>query len=94
MSNENDAKKPPRIEMAKPGQTMCNCVTRTGVSYGCTRPKGHTGDHVAHGHLGEIYAMWSPDLPAHLHDLLLKAQDLAEAMRKHNLTHLGQLQLR
>ena len=26
--------------------------------------------------------------------LLVKAQDLAEEMRKHNLTHLGQLQLR
>ena len=29
-----------------------------------------------------------------INDLLVKAQDLAEEMRKHNLTHLGQLQLR
>ncbi len=66
----------------------------------CTLEKGHSGDHVAHGYENRVLATWpqekiifpgeSPELDA----LLLKAQDLAEAMRKHNLTHLGQLQLR
>lgn len=37
-----------------------------------------------------VFPGQSPELDA----LLVKAQDLAEEMRKHNLTHLGQLQLR
>ena len=67
------------------------CGEYSGM-FGCTLDQGHEGDHIAHGWKGRVLAVWpsAEKFP----ELLLKAQDLAEEMRKHNLTHLGQLQLR
>ena len=88
---KNDGQPSMRIKIAGRTEQMC---LDTGSGYACTRPEGHDGDHAAHGGDGEICAVWPVALPPELDALLVKAQDLAEEMRKHNLTHLGQLQLR
>lgn len=94
MSKSNAEKKLLRIDgSCRRNEDMCLVERRR---YGCTLPKGHSGPHIAFGAPFEVCAMWAnKKKPApELDYLLLKAQDLAEAMRKHNLTHLGQLQLR
>jgi len=82
-----------RIEKA------CGAVDPRDGLY-CTLTRGHGGEHTAHGCRNQVYVTWPqekivlPNQSPELDALLLKAQDLAEEMRKHNLTHLGQLQLR
>ena len=71
-----------------------NCgATSPGGGSRCMLPEWHAGDHAVYT-ISFVCAVWPPALPPELDALLLKAQDLAEEMRKHNLTHLGQLQLR
>ena len=75
-----------------PTRQNCEAPSPCGGSR-CMLPKGHSGDHAAYSN-NFVCAVWPVALPPELDALLLKAQDLAEEMRKHNLTHLGQLQLR
>lgn len=34
------------------------CWAQDAEHFSCTKVKGHEGDHVAHGYLGEICARW------------------------------------
>lgn len=34
------------------------CCQENGAGYGCTLPKDHKGQHVAHGMDGEVFAQW------------------------------------
>lgn len=88
---KNDGQPSMPIRPVTDGEKPCGDLK---LGFYCTRPAGHDGDHVAHGVGYEILSVWPVALPPELDALLVKAQDLAEEMRKHNLTHLGQLQLR
>lgn len=61
---------PCQAETAKPPQ----CCARK-VPWMCTRTAGHTGEHHAHGALGQCFCTWPQDdleaSPANIHDLAL-----------------------
>ena len=62
--DERANKLPQHLQPANNSEEMCGCVSSGQPNpdwngFLCSRPKGHTGDHVAHGKLAQICYRWT-----------------------------------
>lgn len=56
---ENQAKLPEDQRCGPLDGEVAWCMIKNEDGYGCTRAKGHDGDHAACGVLGQLLAVWS-----------------------------------